>query len=221
MLWGRFDRELLESYKLVDQALGRTLQKAGNATVIVMSDHGFTSFDRAVHLNSWLVQEGFKTQAYAVGLNGLYINLKGRERNGTVRPEERDAVMRKLKERLLLFRDPDTSKPVIDAVYTTNERVLPGAFEQAPDLIVGYHATFRASWETALGAAPKNIVEDNTGAWIGDHCVAAHLVPGVLLSNRQTQVRDPKLADLTVTLLAEFEVAAAPGMKGHVLFHKH
>ena len=229
MLWGKYDQELLESYKLVDQALGRTLQKAGDATVIVMSDHGFSSFDRAVHLNSWLMREGFltldgsrvdwsKTQAYALGLNGLYINLSGRERNGIVRPEERDAVMRKLKDRLLLFRDPDSSKAVIDTVYTTNERVLPGAFEQAPDLIVGYHATFRASWETALGAVPAKTVEDNTEAWIGDHCVAAHIVPGVLLSNRRSRVSDPKLADLTVSLLAEFGIAPGQGMKGRAIF---
>jgi len=239
MLWGKYDRELLESYKLVDLALGRTLEKAGDATVIVMSDHGFSSFDRAVHLNSWLMQEGFltlddpanagsdelfthvdwtKTQAYALGLNGLYINLYGRERNGIVGPEEKDAVMKKLKERLLTFKDPDSSKPVIDTVYTTNERVLPGAFEQAPDLIVGYHASFRASWQTALGGIPKKTVEYNTEAWIGDHCIAAHIVPGVLLSNRQSRVADPKLADLTVTLLAEFGTAPGQGMKGRPIY---
>ena len=38
---------------------------------------------------------------------------------------------------------------------------------------------YRASWQTGLGAVPKDTVEDNTQAWIGDHCMAAHLVPGV------------------------------------------
>ena len=90
--------------------------------------------------------------------------------------------------------------------------------DDPPDLIVGYHASFRASWQTALGAIPKKTVEDNTEAWIGDHCIAAHIVPGVLLSNRQSRVADPKLADLTVTLLAEFGTAPGQGMKGRSIF---
>lgn len=239
MLWGKFNEELLESYKLVDQALGRTLQKAGDATVIVMSDHGFSTFDRAVHLNAWLMKEGFltlddpanvgsaelfqhvdwtRTKAYALGLNGLYINLFGRERNGMVTPEDKEETMKKLKERLLAFKDPDTGKPVVDTVYFTSERVLPGALEQAPDLIVGYSESFRGSWQTALGAVPAKTVEDNTEAWVGDHCIAAHLVPGVLLSNRKSKVSDPRLADLPVTLLGEFGAGPGSGMKGRRLY---
>ena len=50
------------------------------------------------------------------------------------------------------------------------------------------------SWQTALGAVPKVPLEDNTQAWIGDHCMASDEVPGVLLSNRKINVAAPVLA---------------------------
>ena len=35
------------------------MKTAPDATLMVISDHGFTSFDRAVNLNTWLYKEGF------------------------------------------------------------------------------------------------------------------------------------------------------------------
>ena len=73
---------------------------------MVVSDHGFKSFARCVNLNAWLHQNGYlaleagktesgdwfedvdwsRTRAYTMGLNGLYLNLKGREREGIIEP---------------------------------------------------------------------------------------------------------------------------------------
>src|SRR5205085_11073677 len=44
MLWGKHEPELLETYRAVDAAVGDVLANARGANVIVMSDHGFTSF---------------------------------------------------------------------------------------------------------------------------------------------------------------------------------
>jgi len=35
-----------------------------------------------------------------------------------------------------------------------------------------------------LGEFSDSILEDNRDRWSGDHCIAAHLVPGILLANR-------------------------------------
>ena len=59
MLWGRHEDELLGTYQSVDRAVGDVLDAARGATVIVMSDHGFSSFRRAFNLNAWLRREGF------------------------------------------------------------------------------------------------------------------------------------------------------------------
>ena len=85
MLWGRHEAELLKTYQSVDAAIGRVLAHSGDATIIVMSDHGFAAFDHSVNLNTWLAQEGYQNKAYALGLNAVYINLAGREKNGIVR----------------------------------------------------------------------------------------------------------------------------------------
>jgi predicted AlkP superfamily phosphohydrolase/phosphomutase len=220
VLWGRHPAELLETYQAVDRAIGRVLNQARGQTVIVMSDHGFAAFDRTVNLNTWLRGQGFQavdwknTRAYAIGLNALYINLAGREKNGTVQPSEREALLAELTRRLREFRDPDTGSLVVADVAT----VAGSTSRFAPDLIVGYAPGYRASWETALGAAPSGTVRINDDAWIADHCIAASAVPGVLLGNRRPKVTDPRLKDLTVTILREFGVAPGEGMTGRPIY---
>jgi hypothetical protein len=93
--------------------------------------------------------------------------------------------------------------------------VGPSSSKFAPDLIVGYAPGYRASWDTALEAAPAGAtVQPNTDAWIGDHCIAAEAVPGVLLGNRSPRLNAPRLKDITVTILKEFDVAPDPAMSG-------
>jgi predicted AlkP superfamily phosphohydrolase/phosphomutase len=109
---------LLKSYQLMDQIVGDAMKAAESkhALLIVASDHGFASFRRHVHYNTWLVLNGYmtlktgvqvkdrnvemlfdqgqfwenvdwsKTRAYAMGLGEVYVNLKGREAQGIVQP---------------------------------------------------------------------------------------------------------------------------------------
>lgn len=221
MFWARDEPRVLAMYRLVDETVGRAMARARGADLIVMSDHGFTAFDRAVHLNSWLQSEGLldfkatggtgfgdvdwsRTQAYAVGLNGLYLNLAGREANGIVAPEHRERILASIQERLLAARDGDRSASPIETLYDPRKLFRAPVPDSAPDLIVGYRPGYRASWQTALGEAPPRIFEDNTDAWIGDHCVAAHRVPGVFLSNRNEDRAPAALEDVTAALLRRF-----------------
>ncbi len=236
MLWGRHEDLLLETYRSVDGAIGDVLDRAEGATVIVMSDHGFAAFDRAVNLNSWLRREGFlsldraapadsgtlfahvnwsDTRAYAMGLNALYVNLAGRELHGIVQPgAERDAVVADLIRRLHAFRDPANGQPVIADVAPPGKSASPFA----PDLIVGYAPPYRASWETAMGGVSPTVIEPNSDAWIGDHCMAASAVPGALLGTRRPRVPDPCLKDLPVTILKEFGIAPEARMTGRAIY---
>jgi predicted AlkP superfamily phosphohydrolase/phosphomutase len=220
VLWGRHESDLLATYKSVDDVIGVVMEKAGDAVIMVMSDHGFAAFDHAFNLNTWLRREGFltmagdqidwkRTRAYAMGLNALYVNLAGREEYGIVHQgAERDGIVADLARRL------SAEKPAIESVS-----VLPsGRNRFAPDLIVGYAAGYRASWETALGEVPSEVVTQNDDAWIADHCIAADAVPGILVGNRRPVVGDPNLKDLTVTILQQFGVSAAPGMKGRNVY---
>ena len=240
MLWGKHEDELLSMYKLVDEAVGWVRERQPDALLVVMSDHGFAAFDRALHLNTWLLREGFlslqdgaapgademfatvdwsRTQAYALGLNGLYLNLEGRERNGIVAPgTQAEIILRVISRRLRELRDPASGQTVVSHVYSPTELFHGDALALAPDLIVGYNPPYRCSWQSALGAAPPETIEDNTDAWIGDHCIAAQHVPGVLLANRPVRLGDPHLADLPVAILHEFGIARPAGMRGRPVF---
>ncbi|HEY7305927.1 MAG TPA: alkaline phosphatase family protein, partial [Bryobacteraceae bacterium] len=239
MLWGKYESDLLETYKLVDRTVGWVRQHMGNGTLIIMSDHGFTSFDRAVNLNTWLRREGFltlndpnetknneslknidwsQTKAYSLGLNGVYVNQLDRERYGIVaRGEEARSVLKELRERLLSFRDPKNRQPVVASVFEPNDTDADTS-DVAPDLIVGYYPGYRSSWQTALGEVPEEVIVDNVDEWRGDHCIAPQFVPGVLISNQKSNVADPHLYDLTVTMLSEFGISKPPEMMGRTIY---
>jgi predicted AlkP superfamily phosphohydrolase/phosphomutase len=240
MLWGRYDDDLLEIYKAIDTAVGEAMQKAGSDTkLMIVSDHGFARFDRAVHINTFLMHNGFlalddpknvgdddlfvhvdwgRTVAYAVGLNGVYLNLEGREDGGIVPPVDRQMILDKIAARLKEFKDPANGENVVDTVYFSETAFQGKNLKYAPDILVGFRRGYRASWQTALGAVPKDTVEDNTQAWIGDHCMASHLVPGVILSNRKIAAAKPGLVDIPTTILGEFGISNSPGMIGRSVF---
>ncbi len=229
-----------DAYLEMDGLLGEALETlADDGTIIVMSDHGFTSFRRGLNLNSWLIENGYmtmrdgvpqetsmyfvgvnwsKTSAYALGLNALYVNQAGREREGIVASgAERRQLMADLKAGLLEITDDDGT-PVVETVYVFDEH-YPGADPAlAPDILVGYADTYRASWSTAEGGSPLDLLEDNTDRWSGDHCIAHQLVPGILLTNRTVQLDDPNLTDLAPTILNLYGIDAPPQMTGRVLF---
>lgn len=191
-------------YREADRILGRTRAAMGPADrLIVMSDHGFAPFRRAVHLNRWLIEEGYlvlqdgrrevgagfegvdwpRSRAYAVGLNGVFLNRAGREARGVVTDAEAPALRREIGERLAGLRDPADGSPVVNRVFDGVELYAGNANGDAPDLVVGYRRGYRASWQTTLGAAPPSLVVDNDRRWSGDHCMDPELVPGIFFSS--------------------------------------
>ena len=160
-----------------------------------------------------------RTKAYAYGLNSLYINERGREGEGIVSPgAEKESLMREIAQKLESYRDPETGgRPVLRAALSKDIYSGEG-LHLAPDIIVGYNSGYRVSWATPLGRVPKNILEDNTQKWSGDHCMSPTVVPAILLSNKRSKIIDPKLQDLAPTILAEFGLPVPEDMIGQPLF---
>jgi predicted AlkP superfamily phosphohydrolase/phosphomutase len=222
-------------YEKLDAVIGGLWDRYGdNATIVVMSDHGFANFGRQFNLNSWLRAWGYlgppectsimrdvdwpQTLAYGLGINGLYLNLKGREREGLVEPgEQREAVLAELVARLEGVTDVDGNR-VIRGVYRSDRIYQGDATALAPDLIVGYARGYRASWATCLGDLTDEILLDNDSAWSADHCADALEVPGVLFSNRAIRSQSPSLVDIAPSILAEFSLPVGPHMVGKSVF---
>jgi len=223
-------------YRQMDAVLGEALEKAGDdATVLVVSDHGFAPFRRSFNLNSWLRDRGYlvlsggvatggnsfqgvdwsRTRAYGLGLNGLYLNLRGRESHGIVEPgTAADALRRELAKRLLEVTDPANDQPIVTRVDVAGDAYSAPYATDAPDLVIGYNRGYRSGWGTVLGGVPADVLEDNLDPWSGDHCMDFRQVPGVLLSNRPIVSDAAALTDIAPTLLALYGLSQPAAMKG-------
>ncbi len=232
---------IADFYQQMDQVLGEVLPRLDDhTTLLVLSDHGFAPYYRSFNLNTWLLNNGYiklkndassnssepfanvdwtQTRAYGIGLNGLYINLRGRESNGIVEPgNAADGLMAEIRAKLLAVQDAKTKLPVITRVDLASEAYQGPYTREGPDLLVGYNRGYRAGWQTILGAFPAEELEDNSNPWSGDHCMDYTLVPGVLLTNRKIAADAPALTDIAPTILAEFGIAKAKGMIGQSVF---
>jgi len=235
-----YHQAIVDLYTKMDSVVGDIVERYGDeATILVMSDHGFCNFRRQFNLNTWLRENGYlqpkdcrsilnprkgkmadweQTRAFGLGLNGLYVNLRDRERDGIVNESDRDALLSEISEKLLAVRDPLTNQPVVATVYRSEE-VYTGPFaSDAPDLIIGYHRGYRAAWATTLGNVDDEVISDNTSAWSADHCIAADQVPGVVFSNKPIRRTAPSLIDMAPTLLKAFGVTKPDSMVGGSLY---
>ena len=171
----------MEADEIVGETLDRLEELGGSGTLIVMSDHGFTSWRRSFSLNTWLEQNGYltvrdrnrrdldfltnvdwpSTQAYALGLSGLYLNLEGRDAFGIVPPSDRGLLLEEITRGLLREVDPATGEVAITRVYARDETYTDsGHAEISPDLVIGYAKGVRSSSESASGQIPAEVLTD-------------------------------------------------------------
>jgi len=206
---GEYKEEFLDFYRKLDDYLGRLRDMlAEDVTMMVASDHGFTSLDYEVHFNEWLQQEGWldyedddheglddiadDTKAYSLIPGRFYINLEGREPRGSVPEEEYEDVRQELKEKLESLDGPN-GNPVCDRVVE-KERAFRGDHDEiAPDLTVvpNYGFDLKAGFkghDSVFDTGPRNGMHsfDNATLFVDD--------PG-------TTISEVDLFDLTPTIL--------------------
>jgi predicted AlkP superfamily phosphohydrolase/phosphomutase len=228
-----------DSYRAMDDFLGRLRPKLRKSDLlIIVSDHGFGAFNRGFHLNSWLHQEGYlvlkdgkkesgkwfadvdwsRSRAYGQGLNGIFLNLKGREKHGIVTPgPEAEALKRELCEKLGSLTDPQTGSPVVRKAWPS-EVIYRGPYlRNAPDVVLGYEKGMRVSWESAVNTIGPELYADNTRWWSGDHAFTRDQVPGIFFSNRPIRESNPALLDIAPTVLSAMGVHPPAFMEGRDL----
>ena len=119
----KYGDSILRVYRRADQFVGQVMESLDpGTTIMIVSDHGFHSWRKAVNLNTWLVEKGYmtlqgqapgekklddlfgagefwenvdwsRTRAYAMGLGQIYFNLRGREAKGIVSPGAEAAAL--------------------------------------------------------------------------------------------------------------------------------
>ena len=211
---GEYKEEFFEFYRTVDDYLGQLREMLpDDVTMMVASDHGFTSLEYEVHFNEWLQQEGWlsyedddhselgdiaeETTAYSLIPGRFYINLEGREPRGSVPQEEYGEVRDELKAELERLEGPD-GNAVADRVVTKEEAFRGDHDDIAPDLVVipnhGFDlkAGFKGGSDV-FGVGPRNGMHsfDNATLFVDD--------PNV-------RIEDADLFDIAPTVLDLMDV---------------
>ncbi len=154
---GRWSETIDKTYERFDRTVGEVAKRLDNDTVLmVMSDHGFNTFRRAVNVNTWLRNEGYliadpdscradfsmndlqrdgkfwpgvdwsKSRAYSLGLGKIYVNLCGREAMGIVNPGREYEMLRDEIIEKLLKMTDPKTGKPIMSVVHKSDRIFTG-----------------------------------------------------------------------------------------------
>ncbi len=226
-------------YVWLDKQIGSVLELLDDDTsVIVMSDHGAKRMDGGITLNEWLINEGYlvleekpqgvvplekvkvnwaKTRAWGSGgyYGRLFLNVQGREPQGTIRPEDYDAVLDEITSKLLAIKD-DNGKPMATKVHRP-QKIYRATKNVAPDLIIIFGDLY---WRAvgSIGLDTLHTFENDTGPDDANHAQMGTFIyydPRRNLGGRE--LTGLKLVDMAPTVLNEFGLAVPADMIGRVI----
>ncbi len=216
---GKYREEFLEFYRKLDSYVGQLWEALPeDVTLIVASDHGFTTLEYEVHCNAWLREEGWlsfgtdgpaelndiadDTRAYSFIPGRFYLNLEGREPRGAVPESEYDEVRDELKSQLLALEDPDGER-VIDRVVEKETAFRGDHDEIAPDLV----AIPRKGYDLKAGFSGGDRVFD-TGPRNGMHSFDD---AALFVDEPSATIEDVDLYDIAPTILELMDVEFSRG----------
>ena len=230
-----YENAILDYHRHVDGLIGRLLEHADEDTVVlVVSDHGAKRMDGGIRVNEWLRQEGLlatksepngrssladvgidwsRTIAWGEGgyYSRVFMNVRGREPEGVVPPEDYEAVRADLAARLEAIPD-DEGRPLGTKVYTP-EQVYPEVNGVAPDLIVHFGDLAWRSVGTVGGDEGIHTFENDTGPDDANHAQDGLYVlagPGIPVAGEV----DAHLLDIAPTVLELLDIPRPATMRG-------
>ncbi|MCP3919814.1 MAG: hypothetical protein GY711_30125 [bacterium] len=161
-----------------------------------------------------------RTRAYGMGFNGLYLNRAGREAQGIVTESEAPALIAEIAAKLEAFRDSERDGAQVVLSADIGSTVYKGErLDESPDIVVGYNVSYGNSDEASLGRITNKVLTDNTGGTFnGSHLMAPQVVNGILITNAEVAIDDPRLEDMTVEILKQYDVETDAAMDGRPVF---
>ena len=162
-----------------------------------------------------------RTRAYSFGYQGqVYINLKGREPQGTVEPgQEYEYLCAELRDKLLALRDPDDGRPVTDRVYLRDDIFSGPCTLYAPDLLLVMRELSyitRAGYE--FGAHQEPYITTPHTFETGSHRLhGLCIMSGPGIRSQGTQLAGARLIDIAPTILHLLKCPVSANMDGAVL----
>jgi predicted AlkP superfamily phosphohydrolase/phosphomutase len=234
-----FESVIVRYYEHVDAQVGKLLEVLPrDAHVVVVSDHGAQCMDGGIALNDWLIERGYlvlkepvngptrfeavkvdwaKTTAWGAGgyYGRLFLNVKGREPQGRIAPEDYEATRDRLVAELEALGDPE-GRPIGTRVHKPEDLYRTVRGLAPPDLFV-YFGNLRWRSVGTVGGGAIHTFENDTGPDDANHAQDGMLIvsgPGVA---PQGPVPDMQLMDITPTILRLFGLDVPADLQGHVI----
>jgi len=234
-----FANAIHDYYVHVDQRVGELLQQCDDDTaVLVVSDHGAQPLMGGICINEWLIKNGYLTlkespievlpldqvdvdwsQTKVWGAGGYYarifLNVKGREPEGTVTMAEYEALRDELTEKLSRLTDP-AGRPLHIKVFKPQE-MYQKVRGRAPDLIVYFDDL---AWRSvgSVGINGLYTVENDTGPDDANHAPFGLFIFHDPKAPKDGQkLAGAQLYDILPTLLHRYGIEAPGGLRGKVL----
>lgn len=231
-----YEHAIRDYYIHLDSQIGEWLQMLDDDTaVLVVSDHGGKPMLGGICFNEWLKQEGYlvlehqpegivplekcevdwaKTVAWGSGgyYARLYLNVKGREPEGTIDPADFERVRDELAERIAAITDPEGNK--IGSVAYKPEEIYKQIGNIPPDLIVYFGDL---SWRSvgSLGFDRIHTIENDTGPDDANHAQEGLYICYNPKARGQGYGPRRHLMDVAPTILNLMAVPVPPDMEGH------
>ncbi len=230
-----YENAIRDYYIHLDRQIGERLALLDDETaVLVVSDHGAKPMVGGICFNEWLKQQGYlvldhqppgivplekcevnwqKTVAWGSGgyYARLFMNVKGREPEGVVDPQDYERVRDELIARIAAITDPDGNN--IGSVAFKPQDIYAEVNNIAPDLIVYFGDL---SWRSlgSLGFDSIYTFENDTGPDDANHAQQGLYI--YRHPRKQGQGRGPRrhLMDVAPTVLDLAGVDVPPAMRG-------
>jgi predicted AlkP superfamily phosphohydrolase/phosphomutase len=233
-----FENVVGDYYALLDERVGRLMELVGDDTIImVASDHGGKAMKGAFCVNSWLEEQGLlklrkpvekinrlqeadvdwdNTTAWGWGgyYARIFINMKGREKQGVVDSTDYERVRDGIAERIRAIRGPN-GEEWATRVFKP-EDVFPECRGDPPDLMVYFDDL---SWRSAgtIGHGNLYLPENDTGPDDAVHDKMGLYIyhdPRKDLGGRR---EDMRIVDVAPTLLRGMGLSVPTDMEGRPL----
>ncbi|MGB3904339.1 MAG: alkaline phosphatase family protein, partial [Anaerolineae bacterium] len=170
-------------------------------------DHGWLSFTKDPPESLKDIHPDSK--AYSMDPGRIFINLRGREPQGTVNPgKEYEALRTELVEALGRLEDPESGESMIEAVYKREEIYSGQCYDQAPDLV----AMPRRGYDLK-GSVKKDVLTER-GVINGAHTYDDALI---YIQGHEISKGEAAIVDVMPTILHLMDVPIPGDVDGSVL----
>jgi len=237
---GKYQNVIKDYYKLLDKELGKTLNLLDEETAIsIVSDHGIKRMKGGFAVNQWLIEQGLlkinnpgilnngvvkfeqldvnwsETIAWAWGgyYSRVFLNIRGREKNGVIEPSKFNEVRDEIAELLRTIKGPNGEEWNTRIFYP--EEIFEVAKGDIPDMIVYFDDLY---WRAAgtLGWESNYLSKNDTGPDDAVHseygCFSLHM-PGM----DKSKSINASIYDFAPTILKIFGIEERSQLPGKEL----